>query len=59
MNKVYLFKYGLTMLFLICAFNTFAQKAQFTGTVVDERNLPLPGATVQVKETKAVYRYQY
>jgi len=52
MNKVYLFKYGLTMLFLICAFNTFAQKAQFTGTVVDERNLPLPGATVQVKETK-------
>lgn len=51
MNKVYLFKYGLSMLFLICAFSTFAQSNRFTGTVVDEQNLPLPGSTVRVKET--------
>jgi TonB-linked SusC/RagA family outer membrane protein len=51
MNKVYLFKYGLSVLFLICTLTTFAQKARFSGTVVDERNLPLPGATVVVKET--------
>ena len=48
MNKVYLFKYGLTMLFLICAFSTFAQTSTFKGTVVDEQNLPLPGATIHV-----------
>ncbi|MBD1366085.1 TonB-dependent receptor [Mucilaginibacter sp. ZT4R22] len=51
MNKVYLFKYGLSVLFLICTLTTFAQKARFSGTVVDERNLPLPGATVTAKET--------
>jgi len=51
MNKVYLFKYGLSVLFLICTLTTFAQKARFSGTVVDEHNLPLPGATVAVKET--------
>lgn len=51
MNKVYLFKYGLSVLFLICTLTTFAQKVRFSGTVVDERNLPLPGATVVVKET--------
>ncbi|OOQ56508.1 SusC/RagA family TonB-linked outer membrane protein [Mucilaginibacter pedocola] len=53
MNKVYLFKYGLSVLFLLCTLTTFAQKARFSGTVVDERNLPLPGATVTVKETGA------
>lgn len=51
MNKVYLFKYGLAVLFFLLTLTSFAQKAPFTGTVVDERNLPLPGATVTVKET--------
>jgi TonB-linked SusC/RagA family outer membrane protein len=51
MNKVYLFKYGLSVLFLLCTLTTFAQKERFSGTVVDERNLTLPGATVVVKET--------
>lgn len=51
MNKVYLYKYGLTMLLLICALTTFAQKNIFTGKVVDETNQPLPGASIKVKET--------
>lgn len=51
MKKVYLIKYGLTMLFLICAISVFAQKNVFTGKVVDENSQPLPGATVHVKGT--------
>ncbi|GAB2698444.1 TonB-dependent receptor [Mucilaginibacter koreensis] len=50
MNKIYLFKYGLAMLLMLCAFTTFAQTV-FTGKVLDETNQPLPGATVRVKET--------
>ncbi len=51
MKKVYLFKYGLTILFLICAITTFAQKSTFTGKVIDESSQPLPGATIRVKGT--------
>jgi len=51
MKKVYLFKYGLTVLLLICAITVFAQKSAFTGKVVDEANQPLPGATVHIKGT--------
>jgi iron complex outermembrane receptor protein len=51
MKKVYLFKYGLTVLLLICATIAFAQKGTFKGKVVDELNQPLPGATVHVKGT--------
>jgi TonB-dependent starch-binding outer membrane protein SusC len=49
MNQVYLFKYGLTMLFLFCAITLFAQNDTFTGKVVDEASQPLPGATVHIK----------
>jgi len=51
MNKVYLFKYGLTMLFLAFVITAFAQKSAFTGKVVDELNGPLPGATIRIKGT--------
>lgn len=51
MKKVYLFKYGLTVLFLICAISVFAQKSAFTGKVLDESAQPLPGATIRVKGT--------
>lgn len=51
MNQVYLFKYGLTMLFLTLVITAFAQKNPFTGKVVDELNGPLPGATIRVKGT--------
>ncbi len=51
MKKVYLFKYGLTVLLFVCAMSVFAQKSVFTGKVVDETNQPLPGATVTVKGT--------
>ena len=51
MNKVYLFKYGLTVLILFFTTLTFAQKNSFRGKVVDESNMPLPGATVHVKGT--------
>ncbi|WP_158796915.1 TonB-dependent receptor [Pedobacter sp. L105] len=51
MNKLYLYKYGLTLLLLFFSFTLFAQKNVFTGKVVDERNLPLPGASILIKET--------
>ena len=51
MKQVYLFKYGLTVLLLICAISVFAQNKPFTGKVVDEINQPLPGATVRIKGT--------
>jgi TonB-linked SusC/RagA family outer membrane protein len=54
MKKVYLFKYGLTVLLLISAIAVFAQKSTFKGKVVDELNQPLPGATVHVKGTDQV-----
>jgi TonB-linked SusC/RagA family outer membrane protein len=52
MKQVYLFKYGLTVLLLICATTLFAQKGVFSGKVVDETSQPLPGATVHVKGTE-------
>ncbi len=51
MNQVYLFKYGLTVLFFICAIQVFGQTNAFRGKVVDELNQPLAGATVRVKVT--------
>jgi len=51
MKQVYLFKYGLTVLLLICAITVFAQNKPFTGKVVDEAAQPLPGATVHIKGT--------
>jgi len=51
MKQVYLFKYGLTVLLLICAISVFAQNKPFTGKVVDETAQPLPGATVHIKGT--------
>jgi TonB-linked SusC/RagA family outer membrane protein len=51
MKHISLFKYGLTVLFFLLATLTFAQKAPFTGKVVDENNQPLPGAVVRVKGT--------
>src|ERR1700679_3534130 len=56
MKNVYLFKYGLTVLLLICAISVFAQKNSFTGKVVDETNQPLPGATIRIKgKNKSVF----
>ncbi|MEB0260113.1 TonB-dependent receptor [Mucilaginibacter sp. 10I4] len=52
MKHISLFKYGLTVLFLLCATLTFAQNATFKGKVVDENNQPLPGAVVRVKGTE-------
>jgi TonB-dependent SusC/RagA subfamily outer membrane receptor len=52
MKHISLFKYGLTVLFFLCATLTFAQNAPFTGKVVDENNQPLPGAVVRVKGTE-------
>jgi len=51
MNKIYLFKYGLALLLLICAIPVFAQKSAFTGKVIDQTSQPLPGATVRIKGT--------
>lgn len=49
MKKIYLFKYGLTILFLVSTLTLLAQKSSFTGKVVDENTLPLAGATIHLK----------
>ncbi len=51
MRKNYLIKYGLAVLFLICAIPLVAQKSGFAGKIVDQSNQPLSGATVHVKGT--------
>ncbi|MEX8548855.1 MAG: SusC/RagA family TonB-linked outer membrane protein [Mucilaginibacter sp.] len=51
MKRIYFFKYGLTMLFLINAFIAFAQNASITGRVIDEKSQPLPGASVTIDGT--------
>ena len=51
MKRIYFFKYGFTMLFLISAFKTFAQTASITGKVLDEKNLSLPGASITIDGT--------
>lgn len=51
MKQVYLYKYGLAILMLIISVNLFAQSTSFKGKIVDERNLPLPGVSIKVKET--------
>jgi TonB-linked SusC/RagA family outer membrane protein len=51
MKQLYLYKYGLTILFIILSAGVFAQSNTYRGKIVDERNLPLPGVTIRVKET--------
>ncbi|WP_316824670.1 SusC/RagA family TonB-linked outer membrane protein [Pedobacter miscanthi] len=51
MKQVYLYKYGLAILALLFSINAFAQSSSYKGRVVDERNLPLPGVSIKVKET--------
>ena len=51
MKRIYFFKYGLTVLFLISAFTAFAQNAVIKGKVVDEKNQSLPGASVTIDGT--------
>ncbi|WP_299285973.1 SusC/RagA family TonB-linked outer membrane protein [uncultured Mucilaginibacter sp.] len=51
MKRIYFFKYGLTMLFLINAFIAFAQNASISGKVIDEKSQPLPGASVTIDGT--------
>ena len=52
MYKIYLLKYGLTLLLLICLSSwAIAQTGTITGRIIDEANLPLPGASVTVKGT--------
>ncbi len=46
-----MFKYCLTVVFLVCAIATFAQSVSITGKVVDEKSQPLPGASVTIDGT--------
>lgn len=41
--------YLLSLIFFILSVTTYAQSKQIRGTVVDEKNEPLPGATVKAK----------
>lgn len=51
MKKVYLYKYGLFVLFLFFSLSVFAQRNMYSGRILDEQNLPLPGVSIKVSET--------
>lgn len=51
MEKNYLKKLGFLLMFAFISANVFAQKGGISGKVVDENNLPLPGASVSVDGT--------
>ncbi|HET8828557.1 MAG TPA: TonB-dependent receptor plug domain-containing protein, partial [Pelobium sp.] len=52
MKKSYMLKHGLFLLMLLLAINAHGQGGSLTGKVVDENNLPLPGAAVTVVQKK-------
>ena len=43
----------LLLLVLVSSLTAFGQGKKITGTVIDEKNLPLPGASVRAKNAKA------
>jgi TonB-linked SusC/RagA family outer membrane protein len=45
-------KHGLFLLMFILAINVYGQDGSITGKVVDENNLPLPGASVTIDQNK-------
>ena len=47
----YLLRYGLSVFFLFTLTATYAQQSVFSGKVVDENNVGLSGATLQIKGT--------
>ncbi|RVU03053.1 SusC/RagA family TonB-linked outer membrane protein [Mucilaginibacter limnophilus] len=51
MEKIYSLRYRLLLFFVFLSNWVFAQTGTITGQIVDEKNLPLPGATVIVKGT--------
>ncbi|MBK0381779.1 SusC/RagA family TonB-linked outer membrane protein [Pedobacter sp. SD-b] len=53
MRKSYMLKHGLFLLMFLLAIKVFGQSGSITGKVVDENNLPLPGASVKISQTKA------
>jgi len=52
MKKTYLIKYVFLLFFVVSAAAAFAQTNVVSGTVVDETNQPLPGATITIKGTQ-------
>ncbi|MBC7915577.1 MAG: SusC/RagA family TonB-linked outer membrane protein, partial [Pyrinomonadaceae bacterium] len=51
MKQLYFFKYGFLFYFLISSIAAFSQTGSINGTVRDETNQPLPGATITLKGT--------
>ncbi len=56
MKFFYLMKPGVLVLFLFLTLTAFAQSGSITGTVVDETNQPLPGASVTLAAGDAAAR---
>ncbi|MXV52100.1 SusC/RagA family TonB-linked outer membrane protein [Pedobacter sp. HMF7647] len=51
MKKIYALKYGILLLFICFAGFAQAQNTTLTGKILDEKQQPLPGASVLIKNT--------
>lgn len=52
MKKIYFLRYSFLLLFICLSNWVMAQSSTITGRIIDEDNLPLPGATVVLKGTQ-------
>jgi hypothetical protein len=51
MKQIYLLRYGFLVLFICLSNWVMAQTGTISGRIIDDTNLPLPGATVILKGT--------
>ncbi len=54
MKVFYPIKLCMLMLFALCTLTTYAQTGSISGKIIDDTNLPVPGASVQVVGTQKI-----
>ncbi|WP_316783018.1 SusC/RagA family TonB-linked outer membrane protein [Pedobacter frigiditerrae] len=54
MKVFYPIKLCMLMIFALCTLTTYAQTGSISGKIIDETNLPIPGASVQVVGTQKI-----
>lgn len=54
MKVFYPIKLCMLMIFALCTLTTYAQTGSISGKIIDDANLPIPGASVQVVGTQKI-----